>query len=159
MSQSSLWSPSRGLWFTCLGCQVLPSPSLMQHGCPVNLFVSVPLVGLPWLWPSTGQPSRGGEYTHMDTCVDTHTYSSCRHTKKGCKYRCKCVGVLDPCRHTIHNTNLPTRTYMHTSFLSWVCWYVQPSPIVENVEHGAETISQLIENPCPQYESKSQLIV
>lgn len=40
MSQSSLWSPSRAPWFTCLGCQVLPSPSLMQHGCPLNLFVS-----------------------------------------------------------------------------------------------------------------------
>lgn len=36
-SQSSLWSPSRAQWFTCLGCQVLPSPSLMRHGCPAKL--------------------------------------------------------------------------------------------------------------------------
>lgn len=76
MSQSSLWSPSRGPWFTCLGCQVLPSPSLMQHGCPLNLFVSVPLVGLPWLWPSAERPSSGGTHTlacRPNACVHTHT--------------------------------------------------------------------------------------
>lgn len=57
MSQSCLWRPSRTLWiFTCLGCQVLPFRSLMQHGRPLNLFLW-PAVSWPWL--CTGQLSRG----------------------------------------------------------------------------------------------------
>lgn len=35
MSQSSFWSLSRGLWFTCSGCQVLPWPLINAASVPI----------------------------------------------------------------------------------------------------------------------------
>ena len=86
--------------FTCLGCQVLPSPSLMQHGCPLNLFVSAPLVSLPWRWPSAGQPSRGGTHTHTHTLLHKRIYSSYGNVRRVAGTD---AGVSDPCR----DANLP----------------------------------------------------
>lgn len=124
MSQWSLWSPSRAPWFTCLGCQVLPSPSLMQHGCPLNLFVSVPVAGLPWLWPSTGQWSRGGTHVHAGqahACICAHKADM----HKDSRYPCKCARPKQPCSTPIPTYHKPKRShllYVHSTFLrSYSC--------------------------------------
>lgn len=126
MSQSSLWSPSRAPWFTCLGCQVLPSPSLMQHGCPLNLFVSGSCGRLALaMTEHWATKQRRGTHARTlahwpSTCMHMRTYSSYTHTRRIAGTE---ASALDPCRHAIRTINLYTLTYcictQHSSGLLW----------------------------------------
>lgn len=52
------------LCFTCLGCQVLPSPSLMQHGCPFNCTVLLLWLDCPGCDRALGTEAESHACTH-----------------------------------------------------------------------------------------------
>lgn len=69
--------------FTCLGCQVLPFPSLMQHCCPLNCTVLFPRLDCPGCDRARAPRRRSHMHSHWDACqahASMHIHTQFRQT-------------------------------------------------------------------------------
>ena len=99
-------------------------------GAHLTCSVSVPLVSLPWPWPSAGQSSRGGARTHTGRRArQAHAYVKCIYKrKKSCRYGRRCVGPVQRRQSTCARLNV----HVIPQLSCGVCWNVATASSGEN---------------------------